>query len=271
MAVTGIFSKIILLPAWDITGYRTWIAALALFLWVRWREGSIALDSPSDYFRIIFLGVLLGIHWIAFFYSMQIASIAIGIISLYTFPIITVLLEPFFNHTKIDWRDIVNGLLVVFGIYWLVPHFDIHNAMTQGVFWGVIAALTFALRNLCLRHWFSGRSAPRMMGYQVLVIAVLMTPVIFLSTHVPTAQDWLLLVTLGLVFTAFTHTLFGVALRYLKAKTVALVSCIQPLYGVIFGVVLLHSVPDVSTIIGGVIILLSAVYESVREHNVSDT
>ncbi len=76
-----------------------------------------------------------------------------------------------------------------------------------------------------------------------------------------------MILILGLFFTAFSHTLFGYALRYLKAKTVALVACMQPVYGVIYGVIFLHSIPDTATFIGGAIIVTAAVYESLREHN----
>jgi len=266
MGATGLFSKTIQLPAWDITGYRTWIAAFLLFIWVWWRERKIALASAQDYGRIIFLGVLLAIHWITFFHSMQVSSVSIGMIALYAYPVITVFMEPFVKKTLLDWRDVVTGLVVFIGIYFLIPEFDLNNNLTQGVFWGAISAITFALRNLLLGHWFSGQSAARSMSYQVLVVALLMTPVILLSEHKPSTIDWWQLLCLGVLFTAFTHTLLGSALRYLKAKTVALVACIQPVFGVIYDVVFLHNLPSSSTLLGGTIILSAAVYESVKEH-----
>ncbi len=267
MAATGLFSQVIDLPAWDITGYRTWIAAVVLFAWVWFREGSLALRSVRDYRRMAVLGALLCIHWVTFFHSMQISSIAVGMLSLYAYPVMTVLMEPLVKRTKIEWSDAASGVLVFVGIYYLVPEFNLSNNMTQGALWGVVSAFTFAVRNLLLGHWFSGQSAARSMGYQVLVVALLMTPVIATSSHVPTHFDWWLILLLGLFFTAFSHTLFGYALRYLRAKTVGLVACMQPVYGVVYGVIFLHSVPDVSTFFGGAIIVTAAVYESVRVHN----
>lgn len=267
MGATGLFSKTIHLPAWDITGYRTWIASFLLFAWVWWRERKLALSSLRDYGRIIFLGSLLAIHWITFFHSMQVSSVSVGLISLYAYPVMTVFMEPFVKKTRLDWRDVVTGFVVLLGVYFLIPEFDLDNNVTLGVFWGVISAFTFALRNLLLGHWFSGQSAARSMSYQVLVVALLMTPVIAFSDYQPTSIDWWQLLCLGIVFTAFAHTLLGDSLRYLKAKTVALVACIQPVFGVIYDVAFLHTVPGLTTLIGGAIILLAAVYESVKEHN----
>lgn len=269
MGATGIFSKLIQLPAWDITGWRTWIAAGLLFGWIWWRERSLGLSSRRDYWRMLLLGSLLGLHWITFFHSMQVSNIAIGMISLYAYPVITVFIEPWLKRTKLDWRDVASGCLVLVGIYLLVPEFDINNNFTQGVLWGLLSALTFALRNLLLGHWFSGQSAARSMSYQVLVVALLMTPVLMLSSHQPTTQDWWLLLGLGVVFTAFTHTLLGFALRYLKAKTVGLVACMQPVYAVVYEVIFLHTYPNSLTLLGGAIIMAAALYESVHKHPVA--
>lgn len=269
MGATGLFSKIIELPAWDITGYRTWIAAAVLFMWVWWRERNIALKAPRDYGRMLVLGILLALHWVTFFHSMQVANIAVGMISLYAYPVVTVFLEPWIKRTQLDWRDVVSGILVLVGIYWLVPEFDVNNNLTEGVIWGVISALTFAVRNLLLSHWFSNQTAARSMSYQVLIVALLMTPVLLLSNHQPTEKDWWLLICLGIIFTAVTHTLLGFSLRYLKAKTVGLVACLQPVYAVIYEIFLLHEIPATSTLIGGAIIMGAAIYESVREHKKS--
>lgn len=269
MGATGLFSKIIALPAWDITGYRTWIAAAVLFVWVWWRERSIRLKSSRDYGRMLVLGALLSLHWVTFFYSMQVANIAVGMISLYAYPVVTVFLEPWLKRTKLDWRDVLSGLLVLFGIYCLVPEFNVDNSTTQGVFWGVVSAVTFAVRNLLLSHWFSDQSAARSMGYQVLIVALFMTPVLLLSNHQPSDKDWWLLICLGIIFTAVTHTLLGFSLRYLKAKTVGLVACLQPVYAVIYEIFLLHEIPDNGTLIGGAIIMVAAIYESVHEHHKS--
>jgi drug/metabolite transporter (DMT)-like permease len=266
MGATGLFSKTIHLPAWHITGYRTWIAAVLLFVWVWWRERKVALDSARDYWRIIFLGVLLAIHWVTFFHSMQVSSVSVGLLSLYAYPVMTVFMEPFVKKTLLDWRDVITAFVVFVGIYFLIPEFDLNNNVTQGVLWGGVAAFTFALRNLLLGYWFSGQSAARSMSYQVLVVALLMTPVIFISEHKPSTMDWWQLLCLGVIFTAFAHTLLGDSLRYLKAKTVALVACIQPVFGVIYDVVFLDSIPTQPTLIGGAIILSAAIYESVREH-----
>ena len=84
--------------------------------------------SVKDYFIGIGLGAIMALHWVTYFASMQYASISVGIIALFTFPVITVLLEPFFEKIKICWQDIVSALVVLMGIWLIVPSIDLHRA-----------------------------------------------------------------------------------------------------------------------------------------------
>ncbi|WP_382417572.1 DMT family transporter [Gilvimarinus japonicus] len=264
MGATGIFARIIDLPAWEITGYRTAIAALVLFAWVQWREGTIRLSGARAYGRMLVLGLLLGLHWITYFQAMQVSSVAIGMIALFAYPVMTVFLEPFFTRIRLNWRDLVSGLLVLLGIYLLVPEFDLANNGTQGVLWGLLSALLFALRNILLGHWFSDVSAARSLAYQTAITAVMIAPALLLVGELPQVADIGLVLLLGVVFTAVAHTLLGYSLRFLRPKTVGLVSCMQPVYGVLYALLLLGSVPTVATIVGGLLVSLAAFYETLQ-------
>ena len=48
--------------------------------------------------------------------------------------------------------------------------------------------------------------------------------------------------------------------------TFSLVACMQPLYGVIFAIVLLNESPTWQTLIGGLLVVSAAVYETVNTH-----
>ncbi len=71
---------------------------------------------------------------------MQVSSVAIGIISLYSYPVITFFLEPLFHGERPHIKDIISAIVVLFGIYLLVPELSIDNNTTQGILWGVLSA-----------------------------------------------------------------------------------------------------------------------------------
>ena len=58
-----------------------------------------------------------------------------------------------------------------------------------------------------------------------------------------TTTDWWLILGLGLVSTAFAHTLIVVSLRHLAAKSVSLISCFQPPLAIVLGWLALNETP----------------------------
>lgn len=262
LGLTALFSKLILLSALEISLLRSLFAMAVIFVIFMWQKKSIKLSNNKDYGIVILLGVLLALHWVTYFHAMQVSSVAVGVIALYTFPVMTVFLEPLFHGEKPHIKDIISALTVLFGIYLLVPEFSINNEITQGIMWGVLSALFFALRNIVQGHYFRGYTARHSLFYQTLVTFIVLLPFsIDVIPYVTTVQ-WGQLVILGIFFTALPHTLFAFSLLNLKAKTVSLVACTQVVYAAIFAALLLNELPQLSTILGGLIVLFAAMYES---------
>ena len=260
--LTALFSKLISLTALEITLLRSLFAALIIAILFFWHGISLQLAKAKDYGIVILLGVLLAIHWVTYFHAMQVASIAVGVIALYTFPIITVFLEPLFHGEKPHLKDIISALAVLFGIYLLVPDFSLSNETTQGLLWGIFSALFFALRNIVQGHYFKGYTAKHSLFYQTLVTFVVLLPFSFEVIPEVTTFQWGQLLVLGLFFTAVPHTLFAFSLLNLKAKTVSLVACVQVVYATTFAALVLSEWPQLSTVIGGLIVVSAAMYES---------
>ena len=260
--LTALFSKLITLSALEITLLRSVFAVFIIFAIFLWQKKSIKLSHPKDYGIVILLGVLLALHWVTYFHSMQISSIAVGVIALYTFPIITVFLEPLFHGERPHIKDVISAFTVLFGIYLLVPEFSLSNETTQGILWGVLSALFFALRNIVQGHYFKGYTARHSLFYQTLVTLIVLLPFSFEVIPAVTNIQWGQLLILGVFFTALPHTLFAFSLLNLKAKTVSLVACVQVVYATIFAALLLSEWPQLSTVVGGLIVVSAAMYES---------
>ncbi|MDH5425627.1 MAG: DMT family transporter [Gammaproteobacteria bacterium] len=261
--LTALFSKFITLSAIEITLLRSVFAVIAIGVYIIYLKESLLLNSKRDYLIASILGFFLATHWVTYFHSMQISSVAIGIIALYTYPVITVFIEPFFHGERPHIKDILSAVVVLFGIYLLVPEFSIDNQTTLGVFWGVFSALLFSMRNIIHGRYFKAYPARHALFYQTLVVFILLLP--FAGQIIPQVNQtqWLQLLLLGIVFTALPHTLFANSLLHLKAKTASLVACMQVVYGTLFAAIFLAEMPDWRTVIGGIIVISAAAYETV--------
>ena len=266
---TAVFARAIKLPALDITCYRAAIACLLLMAIVKLTGNRLRLSNWRDYRTAVILGIIVGLHWVTYFAGMQYAGVAIGIIAFFTYPVMTVLLEPLLAGQQPKTQDLLSTLAVVAGIVLIVPELSLSNQTTQGIALGVFSAFLFTLRNLLHKRRFSQYSGPQAMFYQTLVAAVMLGP--FLSDtaiDVVPSNGWMLIL-LGCVFTAAPHALMASSLRDLKAKTVGLISCLQPMYGMAMAALILSEWPELKTLVGGSLVLSAAIFETLHGHKQS--
>jgi len=259
---TALFAKLIGLNALDITAYRAAIAGVAICVLLTLQKKPIKLHHAKDYVIAILLGVAVGIHWVTYFAGMQLAGITVGMLAFFTYPVVTVFLEPLFNKSKPKAKDIISAVVVIIGIYLLIPNVNLGDDITLGVLTGVVSALFFALRNITHKRYFSEYGGPQTMFYQTLVASLMLCAFIEVPITQINDTDLILLLIAGVVFTAMPHSLFAASLKHLSAATAGLISCLQPLYGTILAIIILHERPSVMTLIGGALIVSAACFET---------
>ena len=266
LGITALFSKLIPMSATDIVFVRSVVAGLVLFVMLKLAKKAVGLRTVKDYWMALIIGLLLSAHWVTYFAAMQYSTVAIGMIALFTFPMITVFLEPFFEPIKLVWQDIVSAIVVLVGIVLIVPEVSLENDVTLGIVLGVISAFFYAMRNLVHRKHFSHYSGPHAMLIQICV--VILSLLAFISEDVVTTDSntWLLIFILGTLCTAAPHALIASSLQHLRAKTFSLIACIQPFYGVIFAMLVLSEHPNWQTFVGGILVISAAIYETVNTH-----
>ncbi|MGI2220695.1 DMT family transporter [Shewanella oncorhynchi] len=263
---TALFSKLIPLSALDITFLRCIVAATVLGLLVKFSRKRLTLASKQDYLVAIGLGVIVSLHWVTYFAAMQLSSVAIGMIAFFTYPVMTVIAEPLLTGNKIKLHDMLSGVLVLIGVILLIPEANLGNDTTLGIAIGIVSAILFTTRNLLHKHYFSQYSGPHAMFYQTLVAVVFLMPWHQTELGSISLEVWGLIILLGVVFTAAPHALFTSALRQLSAKTVGLVSCLQPFYGAMLALIILGEELNLNTLIGGTIIVATAIFETHQSH-----
>ncbi|MEH6470835.1 MAG: DMT family transporter [Halopseudomonas sp.] len=260
---TALFSKLIDTSALEITLWRSFIAAAVLLAFLLLRKSRIRLHNIQDAGVIVLLGVLLAVHWVTYFHSMQVSTVAVGIVAFFSHPVISALLEPLFDKQRPRPVDLISAFWVLCGIVIMMPEINLASGATQGVLWGVFSALLFSLRNIIYKRYFSHYDSSLAMMYQCLIVGIVLLPFagdFIVSTSV---ENWILLGVLGVLFTATPHTLFSYSLKFLSVKTASLIMCLVPLYATLLAALVLAELPAANTLIGGAMILAAAIFESV--------
>lgn len=166
---TSLFAKLVNLPAGAITLYRSVFGFLALFALIFATRNASRPQSWKEYSMIIITGLLTGGHWVTFFHAIKISTVAVGILSLYTFPIITAFIEPLFDRETIQSGSLIRSGVVFTGILLMIPAFDLSNQITTGVLWGLASAALFSIRNILVRRQLAHLSSITTMCFQLII------------------------------------------------------------------------------------------------------
>ncbi|MEP3371263.1 MAG: DMT family transporter [Maribacter dokdonensis] len=263
ISTSGALGRCVQLPVPVAIGARAILAFIALFLYCKWKGFGLKIDK-KDTGVILLSGLLMGTHWIAYFYALKLSNVAIGMLSIFTYPVITALLEPVLLKTKFQLVHILLAVLVLTGMYFLSPTLNFEDSYTIAIGFGVFSALAYALRNILLKKKVSKYNGSMLMTYQTAIVGVLLFPFLFTVTSEAIVAQWHVLVALAILTTAIGHTLFLMTFKHFNITTVSILSSIQPVYGIIIGAIFLSEIPRGTTIIGGILILSSVVIESIR-------
>lgn len=263
ISTSGVLGRYISIPPPLTIWWRCVFAALIIGLFCYFKKINLKISSTKDLKLIIVSGLFFGTHWVTYFYALQLSNVAIGMLSLFTYPVITALLEPLFFKIKFNSIHIFLGLLILIGIYFLTPEFNFENNYTKGILFGFISSIFYSLRNILLKKKVHNYDGSMLMFYQMLVLALILWPTFFIFNANPTTNEWSAIVLLALVTTALGHTLFIRSFKNFSVSSASIMSSIQPVYGILLGVLFLHEIPSSKTIIGGILIISTVIIESI--------
>lgn len=262
--LAGLFGKWLSLHPLIIVLGRVFFASLSLGILLLVVRQKLVLSQKKDAFFLGALGMVLAIHWAAFFHSIQVSTIAIGLLTFSTFPVFTVLLEPLFFGAKWHWPDLLIAGLTFAGVLLIIPDFELKSDYTQGALWGMLSGLSFAFLAILNRKYVRNYSGIQLAFFQDLTATLLLLPFYFYWSPTISTADFGLLLILGVLFTALSHSLFINGLQTVKANTASVIASLEPVYGILAAAFLLHEIPGWREITGGSVILSMAFFVSLR-------
>lgn len=203
------------------------------------------------------LGVLLALHWMTFFKAIQVSTVAIGLLAFSSFPIFVTLLEPLLFKEPLRKVDVFSTVGVVVGMCIIFPPATLMNdpALLNGLMWGVLSGFIYAFLSLANRQRVAQTDSIVLTAQQnfgAALTALLFVPLSQGSVMLDYAAE---LVALGLLCTTIPQLFFINSFRHLKAQLISVMTCLEPVYSIIFAAVLLAEIPSLQILLGGVVIL----------------
>ena len=263
----ALFAKIIPLPVAQTTLGRCLVASVILWIFIRIKGTLPKLDQRNERIAILVTGICLLGHWVTYYKAIQVSSVTVGMVAVYTYPVIAVLLEPFWEKTRWDRSMLGLGFLGLVGVAFLAPEWKLENTSFQGVLWGVTSAAIYTVRNLTMKRHLSKMPASGVLFYQLAISSILLIPWMFIQKPAPmSSKDLWALLALGALFTPFHHSLFARGFQRFPISVMSLMSTVQPVYGAILAILILDETLHWRTMVGGGLILMVATIASLKRH-----
>lgn len=263
ISTSGVLGRSVPLSAAATIGWRALLAICFLFIFLKWKKFSFHI-AKKDRLTLFIGGALLGLHWVTYFKALQLSNVAIGMLTLYAYPTFTSLLEPLILKSRFQKTHLYLGILVLIGIGFLVPDLDLENKYTQAIGFGLFSALCYTLRNIIMKKKVATYQGSVLMWYQMVIVGTLLLPISLGVSSEELQASWKHILILGLLTTSVGHTLFLMSFKHFNITTASIMSSVQPIYGIIMGILILGEKPDFRTIIGGLLIISAVIIESLR-------
>lgn len=230
---TSILGKLISISAVPLVWYRVLIAFVSLFIYFKVTKKSIRLTGQV-FFQLIFIGALLGGHWILFFAAIKLSTVPVTLVCLSSITLFTAIFEPLINKTRISKLEILSGVLIISGITLI---FKFESQYTKGILAALSSALLASIFPI-MNSRLVKKYEPQIIGFYELIGAFFWTSLFLLFTGgfnnslLLKPSDLGYLVLLGSVCTALAYVAGVSVMRELSAFRVALITNLEPVYGI---------------------------------------
>lgn len=183
---TGILGRLISLGGLGLVWYRMLVAVVTMLLTLLCLRRKFAVSRRNG-LRIAACGMLLTLHWVAFFASIKASNVLAGVACIATSCFFTSLFDPLLNRHKVSWRDVLISFIAIAGIL-LVFSLDVRYRM--GITLGILSAALYSLFSVCnvRTAQATGTDSSTMLIWELIGGAALLTlivPLYVLLSHTP--------------------------------------------------------------------------------------
>ena len=267
---TAILGALISIDAIPLVWYRMLLASIFILLYFLFKKKSLKIDTRIA-LKFIFGGLIISLHWIAFFMAIKVSNVSIALVTMSTGALFTSFIEPIFFKRKINYVEILFGLIVVLGLYLI---FNVESDYWLGILWALLAAFLSALFSVLNGLFVQKYEAATISFYQLFFGVVAITVYLFFNGQftaeffVLQTTDWIYLAILSSICTAYAFIVSVDLLRYLSPYTVMLTINLEPVYGILLAVVIFgeKEMMDSMFYIGALIILFTVLANGILKY-----
>lgn len=264
---TAILGALISIDAIPLVWYRMLFAVFFVLIYMLLTKNTLKV-APKSLIKFFIGGVLIAVHWIAFFKAIKIANVSIALVAMSTGALFASIIEPFFFKRKLIFLELVFGFVVVAALYLI---FNVEGQYTLGILYALFAAFLSALFSVLNGLYVRQHDAKTISFYQLLFGVLFITAYVWLTTgfdlkaYTLHGNDLFYLIILSSICTAYAFIASVKIMKFLTPYTVMLTINLEPVYGIILAVLIFGEKEKMSPqfYIGGIIIIITVIINGI--------
>ena len=264
---TAVLGRLITLDALPLVWFRMLFAVLFIFVYIRVKKISIKLPKRTI-LKFLVAGLVIALHWFTFFRAIKVSNVSITLACLSTGAFFTSLIEPIFFKKKIIWYEIFFGLIVVFGLSIL---FHVEGKYREGIILALTSAFLSASFAVINSKFIKDNNATVISFYELSGGVLFFSIFLLFSNSFNanffqlTTSDFVYLMILSSVCTAYAFIASTAVMKFLSPYTVMLTINLEPIYGIILAVLVFKDKEQMSYdfYIGALIILITVLLNGI--------
>jgi drug/metabolite transporter (DMT)-like permease len=271
---TAILGELISLDALPLVWFRMLMAVSFIAIFIFYKKINLTIPRKT-LISFLLLGFVIALHWLTFFKAIKVSNVSVTLACLSTGAFFTSFLEPILYKRKVVWYEVFFGLIVVGGLY-IIFNFE------GDYYLGIILALTSAFLS-ALFSVINGKYAKMydstVISFYELFGGVLCFSIYLLFTgsfsrefFILQPSDWIYLLILSSICTAYAFIASVKVMKYISPYTVMLTINLEPIYGIILALLIFKDKEKMSQefYFGAVIILLTVVLNGIIKYRLKN-
>lgn len=269
---TAVLGALITVGDTSLVWYRMGLAGVFLLIYLVYKKQSIRLPMKSVV-KLVLVGFLIAIHWIYFFKAIKVSNVAITLAMFSMGSFFASILEPIIYKRKVLWYEVLFGLIIVAGLFIIM---QVEIKYLEGIIYALFSVFIGVLFTL-----FNGKLIQQH-DSTVITVYEFFAGFLFVSVYLLfdgkfdasffqlSGNDWILILLLASVCTAYAFTASVQVMKRLSPYTVMLTTNLEPVYGILLAYFIIGEDEKMSMpfYIGSVIILITVILNGVIKNRI---
>ena len=238
--LTGVLGKLISIDSYLLVWYRVGIALISVLAYFMFTKFSLKI-SRKELIKTLLVGIIIAVHWVTFFEAIKQSNVSVALVCFSSSTLFTALLEPLYFKRRIKPYELIFGVLIITGLYFI---FSFEFKYLAGMILSVVSAALaswFTVLNGVLIKQTNAKliSFYELLGAFIVVsIYLLVTNGLDLTRFTVPAQDLKWLVILGTLCTAFAFIMSVEVMKKIAPYTVTISVNLEPIYSILLALII---------------------------------